>query len=126
MNFFETFLECSLSSTVSKKYNKKRQVTVLAKEILWANVTPFMPVLVLITCIIHCAMLHFVVAGSRVYLSNTWKKTCWAYRTMSYKICGINHTIKKDVEVKYFLSCCFPATGISFFLSNNFFLNFSN
>ena len=43
----------------------------LAKETGWANLIPFMPVLMpvlmLITSMIHQSMLHFAVAGNIVY-----------------------------------------------------------
>ena len=48
MNFFETFPECSPPSIVSKK-----TIKMIDQEISWANLTPFMLVLVLITRIIH-------------------------------------------------------------------------
>ena len=58
MNFFETFPECSLPSTVLKKKKKK----MIGQW--WANLTPFafMPVLVLIMHVIHRSTLHFAVA----------------------------------------------------------------
>ena len=42
----------------------------------WANLTPFMPVFVLITRVIHRSTLHFAVARNIVYKSNTREKTC--------------------------------------------------
>ena len=57
------------------------------------DVTPFMPVLVLIMRVIHRSKLHFAVARNTVYKSNTREKNltgrkCRAYRTISYKISG--------------------------------------
>ena len=41
----------------------------------WPNLTPFMPVLVLITRVIHRSTLHFAAARNIVHKSNTWEKT---------------------------------------------------
>ena len=63
------FLKLSLNvlywpSTVS---NKNDRSPCSLKEMWWASLTPFVPVLVLITCVIHPSTLHFAVAGSIVY-----------------------------------------------------------
>ena len=39
----------------------------------WANLTPYMLVLALITSIIHPTTLYFAVAGSIAYQSNAWE-----------------------------------------------------
>ena len=63
MNFFETFPECSLPSTVSKN-----TIQMIGHHARLRDVTgQFMPVLVLITCVIHQAKLYFAVAGSIIY-----------------------------------------------------------
>ena len=62
---FEVFPECSLPSTISKS---------TIKIIGHHSILPHMPVLVLITRVIHPSTLHFAVAGSIVYWSNTWEK----------------------------------------------------
>ena len=41
----------------------------------WANLTSFVPVLVLITRVIHRSTLHFEVTRNIVYKSNTREKT---------------------------------------------------
>ena len=41
----------------------------------WANLTSFVPVLVLITRVIHRSTVHFAVARNIVYKSNTWENT---------------------------------------------------
>ena len=64
MNIFESFPESSLLSTVSKKTIKMIGHHSLLR---WANITPFMPVLVLITRIIHRFTLHFAVARNILY-----------------------------------------------------------
>ena len=51
----------------------------------WANLTSPVPVVVLITRVIYRSKLHFAVAWNIVYKS----RKCRAYRTISYKICGI-------------------------------------
>jgi len=56
MNFFETFPESSLLSTVSKKTIK-----------MIGHHAPFMPGLVLITRIIYRLTLHFAVARNILY-----------------------------------------------------------
>ena len=88
--------------------------------------------LMLMTHIIHRSMLHFVVAGCIVYLSNTWKKIltgrkCWAYGIL-HKICG---KTTNNLDVKLWCSPCFRSHNlyprvpvlwrlppISFFLPN--------
>ena len=92
MNFFETFPECSLPSTVSKNTIKMIGHHSRLKDVM-ANLTPFMPVLVLITRVVHRYTLHFAVARNISYKSNTREKNltgrkCRAYITTSYKICG--------------------------------------
>ena len=68
----------------------------------WANLTRFMPVLVVITCIIHQSRLHFAVGGSKVYLSNTWVKNftgikCQAHTTIYHvKFGGKSHHLKQQ------------------------------
>ena len=47
----------------------------LAFEMRWSNLTPFMSVLMLISRVIHRSTLHFAVAEGIVYQSNTWEKT---------------------------------------------------
>ena len=65
--FLKTFLESSLLSTVSKKKQQKWWVTILAWEIWWANLIPFMSVLVLITRTVHRFKLRFAVARNILY-----------------------------------------------------------
>ena len=62
MTFFETFQGCSLQSAVSEKKTIKMidHHSHLRDE--WANVSIFMPVLVLITSLIHRSTLHFAVS----------------------------------------------------------------
>ena len=66
MNSLQTLTDCSLPSTLSKKAIKW-YATRLAEEMRWAYLTPTMPVLVLITRVIHRTKLHFAVARSIVY-----------------------------------------------------------
>ena len=92
MNFFETFPQCSLPSTVSKNTIKmighhSRLRDVMSQSYL------IVPVLVLITRVIHRSKLHFAVARNIVYKSNTQEKNltgrkCRVHRTIFYKICG--------------------------------------
>ena len=49
----------------------------------WANLTSFVPVLVLIMCIIYRAKLHFEVAQNIVYKSNTREKT-WQVESVEH------------------------------------------
>ena len=69
MNFFDTFPECSLpsTSTVSKNTIKMIDHHVRLKRCLRANLTQFMPVLVLVTCVINQSKLYIAVAGGIVY-----------------------------------------------------------
>ena len=62
MNFLETFPGCSLPSTVSKD-TIKMKITMPAYEMSLANLTQFMPVLVLITRVIYRSKLYFAAAG---------------------------------------------------------------
>ena len=61
---------------------------------MWrTNLFQFLPVLVLITCVIHRSKLYFEVGGYIVYSTNHLGKSltgrrCRAYRTISYEICG--------------------------------------
>ena len=66
MNSLQTLTDCSLPSTLSKKAIKW-YATRLAEEMRWAYLTPVIPVLVLITRVIHRSKLHFAVARSIVY-----------------------------------------------------------
>ena len=58
---------------------------------LWANLTPFMPVLVLIMHVILWSTLHFAAARNMVYSvileKNFETRKCQEYRTI-YKMCG--------------------------------------
>ena len=54
----------------------------LTKEIC-ANLTPFIPELLQITCIVHWSTLHFAEAGSTVYKSSTWEKT-WQVESLMH------------------------------------------
>ena len=74
MNFFETFPECSLLSTVSKNTIKMIGHHSRLRDVM-ATLTTFVPVLVLIARVIHRSKLHFVVARNIVYKSNTREKT---------------------------------------------------
>ena len=77
MNFFETFPECSLPSTVSKNTIKmighhSRLRDVIGQSYL---ICACSYVLVLITPFIHRSKLYFAVARNIVYKSNTGGKT---------------------------------------------------
>ena len=72
---FKTFPECSLLSTVSKKKPIKMIGHNARLRDAMANLTPFIPVLVLITRVIHSCTLHFAVAGGIVYKVIIGKKT---------------------------------------------------
>ena len=92
MNFFETFPKCSLPSTVSKNAIKMIGHHSLLRDVVGQSYL-IVPVLVLITHVIHRSTLHYAVARNIVYKSNTRKKNltgrkCRAYRTISYKISG--------------------------------------
>ena len=92
MNFFETFPECSLPRTVSKNNIKmigqhSRLRDMMGHIYGWANLTPFMPVLVLITRVVHQSTLHLAVGRNLLYKSTTREKNltgrkCRAYGTM--------------------------------------------
>ena len=97
MTFFETFPECSLPSTVSKNTIKLIGHHSRLRDVMRANLLPFVSVIVLITRVIHRSTLHFAAAQNIVYKSNTREKNltgrkCRVYRTISFKICG-NSTI---------------------------------
>ena len=66
INFFETFLECSLPSTVLKKKtiknNKNDTSPFSINRCDGFNLALFMPVLMLIMHVIHRSTLHFAVA----------------------------------------------------------------
>ena len=61
MKFFETFPECSPPSTVSKKNNNDTSPFSI-KRCDGYNLAPFMPVLVLITRVIHWSIFPFAAA----------------------------------------------------------------
>ena len=66
MNFFETFPECSLQSTVLKNTIKMIGHHARLGDVMGQSYQ-FMPVLVLITRVIRRYKLYFAVAGSIVY-----------------------------------------------------------
>ena len=72
VKMFLTFSECSLASTVSKNKTKKIGHHPRKRD-WWANLAPFIPVLVLITRVIHRSTLHFAVAGGTASRSDTWQ-----------------------------------------------------
>ena len=74
MNFFQTFPDCSLPSTVSKNAIKMIGHHSRLRDVM-ANLTSFVPVLVLITRVIHRSKLHFAVARNIVYKNNTQEIT---------------------------------------------------
>lgn len=78
--FFKTFSERSLPSFVSKKTIKK----IGHQPRKRANLAPFMPVLVLITRVIHRSTSHFAVAGSTVYQSYTWENWTWQGESLEH------------------------------------------
>ena len=55
-----------------EKYNKKIGHHPRKRDMM-GQCFPFMPVLVLITRVIHQSTSHFAVAGSTVYQSYTWE-----------------------------------------------------
>ena len=65
-----------------EKYNKNDRSPFSFKKMWWANLTSFVPLLVLITRVIDRSKLHFAVG------KNLTGRKCRAYRTISYKICG--------------------------------------
>ena len=75
MNFFETFPECSLPSTVSKNTIKMIGHRSRLRDAMGQSYLPFVPVLMLITRVIHRSTLHFAVARNIVYKSNAPGKT---------------------------------------------------
>ena len=74
MNFFETFPECSLPSTVSKNIHDRSPFLFKRFD---GPILPhyFVPVLVLITPVIHRSKLYFAEARNIVCKSNTREKT---------------------------------------------------
>ena len=64
----------------------------------WANLTSFVPVLVLIKRVIHRSKLHFAVAWNIVYKSNTRKKT-WQVESVEH----IKQYDKKFLETSRYL-----------------------
>ena len=64
----------------------------------WANLTPFMPVLVLITRVIDRPTLHFALARNTVYKSNTREKT-WQVESFEH----IEQYHMKSVEISNYL-----------------------
>ena len=73
MNFFETFPECSLPSTVSKNTIKTIGHHSGLRDVMGQSYL-IVAVLVLITRVIHRSKLHFAVARNIVYKSNTPEK----------------------------------------------------
>ena len=97
MNFFETFPECSLPSTVSKNTKKmighhSRLRDVMGQSYLICACT------LIITCVIHRSKLHFAVAQNLLYKSNTQEKT-WQVESVEY----IEQFRIKFVETSYYL-----------------------
>ena len=62
MNFFETFPECSLPSTVSKNTIKMIGHHSRLRDVMGQS-TPFVPALVLIMPVIHRSNLYFEVTS---------------------------------------------------------------
>ena len=62
MNYFETFPECSLPSTVSKNTKEMIGHHSCLRDVM-ASLTQFMALLVLITRIIHQSELYFAVTS---------------------------------------------------------------
>ena len=77
---FETFPECSLLSPVSKNTIKMMGHHSRLRDVMGQS---FVPVLVLITPVIHRSTLHFAVARNIVYKSNTRKKT-WQVESVEH------------------------------------------
>ena len=75
MNFFQTFPDCSLPSTVSKNTIKTIGQHSCLRDVMGQSYL-IVPVPVLITRVIHRSTLHFAVARNIVYKSNTREKTC--------------------------------------------------
>ena len=97
MNFFETFPECSLPSTVSKNTIKMIGHHSRLRDVK-ANLTSFVPVLLLITRVIHRSKLHFAVARNLLYKSNT-QETTWQVESVKH----IEQFRIKFVETSYYL-----------------------
>ena len=66
-----------------EKYNKNDRSPFSFKRMWWANLTSFVPVLVLITRVIHRSKLHFAVAQNFLYKSNTQEKT-WQVESVAH------------------------------------------
>ena len=86
MNFFETFPECTLPSTVSKNVIKMIGHHSRLRDVM-AQSYPFMPVLGLITRVIHRLKLHSAVARNTAHKSkysgkNLTGRKCREYRTI--------------------------------------------
>ena len=104
----------------------------------WANLTSFVPVLVLITRVIHRSTLHFAVARNIVYKRNTREKT-WQVESVEHieqhhlKFVETSHYLKRsgrkafgewlffghNLHQKVTVSC--TLSPISFFPFDNFF-----
>ena len=90
--FFWNFRWMFSTKHCFEKYNKNDRSPFSFKG--WDGpITSFVPILVLITRVIHRSTLHFEVARNIVYKSNTRGKNltgrnCRAYRTILYKLCG--------------------------------------
>ena len=67
----------------------------------WVNLAPFMPVLVLITRVIHRSTLHFAVARNIVFKRNTREKT-WQVESVEH----IEQYHIKFVETLHYLKRC--------------------
>ena len=81
--FFWNFPWMIFSKHCFEKYNKNDRSPFLFKK--WANLTTFMPALVLIKCIIHSSTVHFAVARNIpvVYKRNTREKT-WQVESVKH------------------------------------------
>ena len=64
----------------------------------WANLAPFMPVLVLITRVIHWSTLHFAIARNIVFKRNTREKS-WQVESVEH----IEQYHIKFVETSHYL-----------------------
>ena len=69
----------------------------------WANLTPFafMPVLVLMTRVIHRSTLHFAVARNIIHKSNTWEKT-WQVESVEHKEQYHKKIVETSLYFKFF------------------------
>ena len=102
MNFFETFPECSLPSTVSKNTIKMIGHHSRLRDAMGQSYLIY-------ACIranhARYSSVHDTFCGSSKHKSNTPEKNltgrkCRGYRTMSYKICRNITLFKKEVAVK--------------------------